>query len=72
LYKLDVPVYKKISSPKQRSLLALRVFVLPGLLIRILTRSGNSPDFLPRRLPGFLPEIVLDSLPESLPGTLFE
>jgi hypothetical protein len=72
LYKLDVPVYKKISSPKQRSLLALRVFVLPGLLIRILTRSGNSPDFLPGRLPGFLPEIVLDSLPESLPGTLFE
>jgi hypothetical protein len=32
LYKLDVPVYKKISYSKQRSLLVLHVFVLPGLL----------------------------------------
>jgi hypothetical protein len=73
LYKLDVPMYKKVSYPKQRSLLILHIFVLPGLLTRFFTRSGNSlPDFLPGRLPGFLPEIVPNSLPESLPRTLPE
>jgi hypothetical protein len=44
--------------------------VLPGLLTRVFTRSGNSlPDFLHGPLPGVLPEIVPDSLPESLPET---
>jgi hypothetical protein len=70
LYKLDVPVYKKVSYPKQRSPLVLNVFVLPDLLTRVLTRPGNSlPNFLPGCLPGFLPEIVPDYLPESLPET---
>jgi hypothetical protein len=69
LYKHDVHVYKKVSYPKQRSLLVSHVFVLPGLLTQVFTRSGNSlPDFLP----GFLPKIVPDSLPESLPRTLPE
>jgi hypothetical protein len=73
LYKFDVPVYKEVSYPKQRSLPVLHVFVLPGLLTRVFTWSDNSlPDFLPGRLPGFLLEIVPDSLPESLPGTLLE
>jgi hypothetical protein len=73
LYKLDVPVYKNVSYPKQRSLLVLHIFVLPGLITRVFTQSGNSlPDFLPGCLPGFLPEIAPDSLPESLPGTLSE
>jgi hypothetical protein len=73
LYKLDVPVYKKVSYPKQRSFLILYVFFLPGPLTRVFTRSDNSlPDFLPGRLPGFLPEIVPNSLPESLPETLPE
>jgi hypothetical protein len=68
LYKLDVPVYKKVSYPKQRSLLVSHVFVLPGLLTRVFTRSGNSlPDFLPRCLPKFLLQIVPGSLPESSP-----
>jgi hypothetical protein len=70
LYKLDVPVYKKVSYPKRRSLLVLHIFVLLGLLTRVFTRSGNSlPDFFSGRLPRFLPEIVPNSLPESLPGT---
>jgi hypothetical protein len=73
LYKLDVPVYKKVSYPKQRSLPVLHVFVLPGFLTRVFTPSGNSlPDFLPRCLPRFLPEIVPDSLSELLLGTLPE
>jgi hypothetical protein len=73
LYKLDVPMYKKVSYPKQRSILVLHVFVLPDLLTRVLTRSGNSlPDILPGLLPGFLPEMVPDSLSESLPTTLPE
>jgi hypothetical protein len=71
LYKLDVLVYKNVSYPKQRNLLALHVFVMLDLLTRVFTRSGNSlPDFLPGRLPGFFLEIVSDFLPESLPGTL--
>jgi hypothetical protein len=65
MYRLDVPVYKKVSYPKQRSLLVLHIFILPGLLTQVFTRSGNS-------LPEFLPEIVPDSLPESLPRTLLE
>jgi hypothetical protein len=66
-------MYKNVSYPKQRSLLVLYIFVLPSLLTRVFSRSGNSlPDFLPGRLPGFLPEIVPDSLPESLSGTLPE
>jgi hypothetical protein len=65
LYKLDVLMYKKVSYPNQRSFLVLHVFVLPGLLTQVLTRSGNS-------LPGFLPKIVPDSLPKSLPETLPE
>jgi hypothetical protein len=36
LYKLDGPIYKKVSYPKQRSLLVLHVFVLPSLLTRVL------------------------------------
>jgi hypothetical protein len=61
-YKQDVLVYTMVSYPKQRTPLALHIFVLPDLL----TRSGNSLlDFLPERLP----EIVPDSLPELLPGT---
>jgi hypothetical protein len=73
LYKLDVPVYKKVSYPKQRSLLVLHVFVLPNLLTRVFTRSGNSlPYFLLGRLPRFLPKIVPDSLLELLPRTLPE
>jgi hypothetical protein len=69
LCKLDVPVYKKVSYPKQRSLLVLHIFVLPSLLTWVFTWLGNS---LPGCLPGFLPEIVPDSLPEMLPGTLPE
>jgi hypothetical protein len=66
-------MYKKVSYPKQRSLLVLHIFVLPSLLTQVFTRSGNSlPDFLPGRLPGFLPEIVPNSLPKSLPETLPE
>jgi hypothetical protein len=39
-------MYKNVSYPKQRSLLVLHFFVLPGLLTRVFTRSGNSlPDF---------------------------
>jgi hypothetical protein len=73
LYKHDVPMYKKVSLPKQRSLLVLYIFVLPGPLTWVFTRSGNSlHDFLPRRLPGVLLEIVPDSLPELLPKTLHE
>jgi hypothetical protein len=53
-------VHKKVSYPKQRRPLILHIFVLPGLLTRVLTRPGNPfSDFLPGRLPGFLPEIVL-------------
>jgi hypothetical protein len=69
LYKLDVPMYKKVSYPKQRSLLVSHFFFLPDHLTRVFTRSGNS---IPNFLPGCLPEIVLDSLPDSLPGTLPE
>jgi hypothetical protein len=59
LYKLDVPMYKKVSYLKQRSLLVSHVFVLPGLLTQVFTLSGNSlPNFLPERLPKFLPNIV--------------
>jgi hypothetical protein len=66
-------MYKKVSYPKQRSLLVLHVFVLHGLLTRVLTRSDNSlPDFFPGCLFGFLPEIVPDSLPKSLLGFLPE
>jgi hypothetical protein len=73
LYKLDVLVYKKVTYLKQRSLLVSHIFILPGLLTRVFTRSGNSlTDFLPGRIPRFLPEIVPDFLPESLPGTLLE
>jgi hypothetical protein len=73
LHKLDVPIYKKVSHPKQRSLLVLHVFILLGLLTRIFTRSGNSlPNFLSGRLPEFLSEIVPNFLPESIPGTLHE
>jgi hypothetical protein len=73
LYKLDVPLYKKLSYPKQRSLLVSHIFVLPDLLTQVFTRSGNSlPDFLPGCLPRILPEIMTDSLPESLPRTLLE
>jgi hypothetical protein len=69
-YKLDVPMYKKVSYLKQRSSFVLHVFILLGLLTRVLTQPGHSlPDFLPGRLPEFLPEIVSDSIPESLPGT---
>jgi hypothetical protein len=32
LYKLDVPVYKKVYYPKQRSLIVSNVFVLLSLL----------------------------------------
>jgi hypothetical protein len=54
LYKLNVPMQKKVSYPKQRSLHVLHIFVLPGLLTRVFTLSGNSlPNFLPGRLPGF-------------------
>jgi hypothetical protein len=73
LYKLDVPMYKKVSYPKQRSLLLLHVFVLPDLLTQVLIRSGNSlTNFLLEHFPRFLPEIVPDSFPESLPRTLPE
>jgi hypothetical protein len=66
-------MYKKVSLPKQRSILVLYIFVLPGPLTRVFTRPGNSlPDFLLGRLPGVLLEIVPDSLPESLPETLHE
>jgi hypothetical protein len=67
-------MYKKLSYPKQRSLLVLHVFVLLGLLTRVFTRvGGNSlPNFLHGRLPGFLLEIVPDFLPESPLGTLPE
>jgi hypothetical protein len=69
LYKLDVPVYKNVSYPKQISLLISHIFVLLDLLTRVFTRSDNSlPNFLPGRLPKILPEIVPNSLPESLPG----
>jgi hypothetical protein len=62
LYKLDVPMYKKVPYPKWRSLLVLHVFVLPSVLTRVITRSGNSlPDFLPKRLPRFLLDIVMES-----------
>jgi hypothetical protein len=69
LYKLDVSVYKKVSYPKQRSLLVLQVFVLPDLLTRVFTWLGNC---LPGRFPEFLPKIVPNSLPKSLPITLPE
>jgi hypothetical protein len=73
LYKLDVPVYKKVSYLKQRILLVSHIFILPGLLTHVFIRSGNPLlDFLPGRLPKFLPEIVPDRLPESLPGILPE
>jgi hypothetical protein len=73
LYKLDMPMYKKVSYSKQRSLLVLHIFVLLGILTRVFPLSGNSlPNFLPGRLPGFLPEIVPDFLLESLTGTLPE
>jgi hypothetical protein len=39
LYKLDVPIYKKVSYLKQRSLFVLHIFVLLGLLTRVLTRT---------------------------------
>jgi hypothetical protein len=68
LYKLDVPVYKKVYYLKQRSLLVLHIFVLPGLLTRVYTQSSNFlPDFLLGLLPGFLLGSVPDSLPESYP-----
>jgi hypothetical protein len=56
LYKLVVPVYKKVSYPKQRSLLVLHVFILPDLLTRVFTRLVNSLlisylDFYPRLCP---------------------
>jgi hypothetical protein len=64
LYKLDVPVYKKVYYPKQRSLIVSNVFVLLSLLTRVFTRLGNSLlDFLSGRLPRFLLKIVPDSLP---------
>jgi hypothetical protein len=73
LYKLDVPKYKKVSYPKQRNLLVLHIFVMSGLLNPSFTWPGNSlPDFLPGHSPGFLHEIVPNSLPESLLGTLLE
>jgi hypothetical protein len=73
LYKLDAPVYKKVSYPKERRPLVLHIFVLPGLLTRVFTRLGNFlPDFWPEHLPGFLSKIVPDSLPELVPGTLLE
>jgi hypothetical protein len=37
LHKLDVPMYKKVSHPKQRSLLVLHVFFLPDLLTQVFT-----------------------------------
>jgi hypothetical protein len=37
LYKLDVPVYKKVSYLKQRSLLVLHILVSPDLLSKFLT-----------------------------------
>jgi hypothetical protein len=39
LYKLDVPVYKKVSYPKQRCHFVLHIFVLPRLLTWVLTRT---------------------------------
>jgi hypothetical protein len=60
LYKLDVPVHKKVSYPKQKSLLISHVSVLPSFHTRVFTRSGNSlpisyldayPDFDPRLCP---------------------
>jgi hypothetical protein len=57
LYKLDVPVYKKVSYPKQRSILVLHIFVLPDHLTRVLPSRVTPylisyldayPDFYPR------------------------
>jgi hypothetical protein len=73
LYKLHVLMYKKVSYPKQKSLLALHIFVLLGHLTQVFTLSGNSlPNFFPRRLPGFLPESLPESYPSVLPGALPE
>jgi hypothetical protein len=58
LYKLDVPVYKKVSYPKQRSLLVLHVFILPCHLTRVLPgRVTSYPISYPRRLPRFYPRL---------------
>jgi hypothetical protein len=68
LYKLDVLVYKKVSYPKQWSLLILLILVLPGLRTQVFTRSGNYlPDFLPGRLPDFYSRLCPIPYPSHYP-----
>jgi hypothetical protein len=78
-YKLDVPVYKKVSYRKQRSPLALHVFVLPSLLTWFLTRTLTRT--LTRDCAWFLTRVATQNLtrvatrpvpgafPESYPDT---
>jgi hypothetical protein len=72
LYKLDVPMYQNVSYLKPRSLIVLHVFVLPDLLTRVFTQSGNSypisysdayPDFYPRLCPIPYPSRHLEPYP---------
>jgi hypothetical protein len=54
LYKLDVPVYRKVSYLKQRSLIVLHVFVLPSLLTLVLPgRVTPYPISYPDAYPDF-------------------
>jgi hypothetical protein len=81
-YKLDIPMYKKVSYRKQRSPLALHIFVLPCLLTRVLTRFliqtltriltrdcylSRTWNFS-RVLPRHIPNWVNPALPEHLSG----
>jgi hypothetical protein len=67
-------LYTKRSLTRSKEVFLSCTFLsCPTSLPKFFNWSSNSLlDFLPRRLPGFLPEIVSDSLPESLPVTLLE